>query len=324
MLFGKGVHLLAEKDIAEKSFIRLNDVFADVFNGLIFKGEQIVTPDSLEVLDVSSQYRADDWSIHEMERDVLKLWKNCGLNLVALGVENQTEADKDMPFRVVAYDGSVYRSQLLKTETKYDKDGLISVLSKKRYPVITIVLYFNDKKGWNYPKNIKNCFNPPLSDNEVMNRLDEYISDYRITVFDIGGMSMEDASVFKSDFREIAEHFIKMRSGEEYVPSTRTITHVDEFLKLMTALTGDKDYEKLIGKIKSDDKEGVTVCKVLQGAINKGLEEGYKREASAIIAIIEDFTKNNGISVGDALIRLNISVEKYNEYKMVLSENNYY
>ena len=57
---GEGCVLLAEKDITEKSFIRLNDVFADVFNGLIFKGEQIVTPDSLKTMDVNSQNRADD------------------------------------------------------------------------------------------------------------------------------------------------------------------------------------------------------------------------------------------------------------------------
>ena len=43
-IVGKGCVLLAEKDITEKSFIRLNDVFADVFNGLIFKGDQVVTP----------------------------------------------------------------------------------------------------------------------------------------------------------------------------------------------------------------------------------------------------------------------------------------
>ena len=310
------MHLLAEKDITEKSFIRLNDVFADVFNGLVFRGEQIVTPESLEVVDASSQYRTEDLSLHEMERDVLKVWKNYGINLVAFGVENQSEADKDMPFRIIAYDGSVYRSQLLKTEVKKVNGGHKQVLSKKRYPVITIVLYFNDKKGWDYPKNIKSCFNPPLPDNDVMHRLDELISDYEITVFDIGGMSLEEAAVFKSDFREVAEYFIKMRSGEKYVPSSRTITHVDEFLKLMSTLTGDRDYEKIIEKINNDNKEETTVCKVLQGAMNEGRREGYK----IIIAIIDDYVKNNGVSVEEALIRLNVSEEEYNKYKSVMEE----
>ena len=216
------------------------------------------------------------------------------------------------------------------------------MLSKKRYPVITIVLYFNDKKGWNYPKNIKNCFNPPLSDNEVMNRLDEYISDYQITVFDIGGMSMEEASVFKSDFREIAEHFIKMRSGEEYVPSTRTITHVDEFLKLMTALTVDKDYEKLIENVhnnNSKEKERITMCRIMQAALNKGLtagveeghrigvEEGHRIGveegrhigiAMATVDLVEKFAKENSVSVLEALDRLNITSAQYDEYQLIL------
>lgn len=195
------------------------------------------------------------------------------------------------------------------------------MLSKKRYPVITIVLYFNDERGWNYPKNIKGCFNPPLPDNDVMNRLDEFISDYQITVFDIGEMSLEEAAVFKSDFREVAEYFIKMRSGEEYIPSARTITHVDEFLKLMSSLTGDRDYEKLIGKIKSDDKEEVAVCKVLQGAMNEGRREGYKGEANSVITIIEDFAPNKGITIENAMTMLNVSVEQYNKYKLALEEN---
>ena len=164
-----------------------------------------------------------------------------------------------------------------------DNAGLKSVLSKTRYPVITIVLYFNDERGWNSPKN-----------------LDEFISDYKITVFDIGGMTMEEASVFKSDFREIAEHFIKVRNGGEYVPSERTITHVDEFLKLMLAISGDRDYEKLIIKNNSNDKEDVNVCRVLQEAIGKGKRYG---EAFAI----------------EEAIKMNYtSMEQYNINKLVL------
>ena len=196
--------------------------------------------------------------------------------------------------------------------------GHKSVLSKKRYPVITIVLYFNDERGWNYPKNIKGCFNPPLPDNDVMNRLDEFISDYQITVFDIGEMSLEEAAVFKSDFREVAEYFIKMRRGENYVPSSRTITHVDEFLKLMSTLTGDRDYEKIIEKINNDDKEETTVCKVLQGAMNEGRREGYKGEANSVITIIEGFAPNKGITIENVMTMLNVSVEQYNKYKLAL------
>ncbi len=39
---------MAEKDIAEKTFMSLNDVFADIFNVLVFNGKQIIVPDLLE------------------------------------------------------------------------------------------------------------------------------------------------------------------------------------------------------------------------------------------------------------------------------------
>lgn len=59
---------MAEKDITEKAFIALNDVFADNFNVLVFSGKQIVAADALEDLKTSSQYKADDGTLHEQER----------------------------------------------------------------------------------------------------------------------------------------------------------------------------------------------------------------------------------------------------------------
>ena len=244
------------------------------------------------------------------------------MNIVVFGVENQSNPDKDMPFRIMGYDGATYRSQLLKTERKYVNGEYKQVLSKKRYPVITIVLYFNDTIGWNHPRNIKNCFNPPLPDDTLMDMLSEYISDYHITVFDIGGMSLEEASVFKSDFREVAEHFIKMRNGGEYEPSTRTITHVDEFLKLMTALTNNKEYEELIDRIhNSVEKEEISVCRIMQEAINKGRMEGIEEGiAISTIKLVENFAKMNSITIKETLSRMDISEEEYNGYKLLLEQ----
>ena len=109
-----------------------------------------------------------------------------------------------------------------------------------------------------------------------------------------------------------------MRNGGEYVPSERTITHVDEFFKLMSAISGDRDYEKLIVKNNSNDKEDVNVCRVLQEAIGKGKRYG---EAFAIVQLIEKIANKNGISFEEAQIQLEVSAEQYNEYKLVLEEN---
>ncbi len=45
---------------------------------------------------------------------------------------------------------------------------------------------------------------------------------------------------FHSDFRIIAEYFVNKRKNTDYVPSAQEIRHVDEFLKLLQALTGGR------------------------------------------------------------------------------------
>ena len=65
---------MGEKDVSEKILEDYNDVFSDIINGLVFKGEQIVQPEALRNSAVHSQYKADDNKLHELERDVTKHW----------------------------------------------------------------------------------------------------------------------------------------------------------------------------------------------------------------------------------------------------------
>ena len=150
----KGV-FIKTKDISEKSFIALNDVFADIFNVLVFEGKQIITPETLEDVAGVSQYKADDAQLHEQERDTYKLWKGLGINLVIVGMENQSKPERDMPFRCIGYDGASYRSQLLKKKEKLVNGKRKWVPVKERYPVVTFVLYFGEKL-WNRIS-IQNC-----------------------------------------------------------------------------------------------------------------------------------------------------------------------
>ena len=133
---------MGEKDITEKILEDHNDVFADIINGLIFAGEQRILPESLENTAVHSQYKADDEKVHELERDVAKYWKDQDVQLAICGIENQSKVEKNMPFRIVGYDGTAYRSQLQQER-------------KKMLPVVTIVLYFGTDRHWNSRKKIK-------------------------------------------------------------------------------------------------------------------------------------------------------------------------
>ena len=66
---------MAEKDITEKNLEVLNDVFADIVNVLLFKGERLIDENELEADTTKSMFKSDG-KLHEQERDVSKIWKN--------------------------------------------------------------------------------------------------------------------------------------------------------------------------------------------------------------------------------------------------------
>jgi hypothetical protein len=146
---------LGQKDISEKILFDYNDVFSDIINGIVFKGEQTVRPESLENMTVHSQYKADDGKLHELERDVEKCWKEHEVTLAIYGFEDESVPERLMPARIIGYDGTAYRSQL--------KSNRIS-------PVVTLVLYFGTKERWNAPRNLKGLMNIPSG-------LDEFVND---------------------------------------------------------------------------------------------------------------------------------------------------
>ena len=242
---------MGQKDITEKLLMDYNDVFADIVNGLLCKGEQVIQPCDLGISQPISQYKADG-RVHEMERDVSKYWKRGNVRIALYGLENQTRVENHMPFRIIGYDGSAYRAQLL------EKKEMI-------VPVVTLVLYFGTETRWNKPKNIKSLI-------EIPKWLDSYVEDYRINVFEIAWLSEEELDRFHSDFRIIARFFVEKRKNPDYIPNDpMEIEHVDEFLKLMAVLTGDNRYVDIV---KLDGKEIVNMCDVATRLENLGIQKG--------------------------------------------------
>ena len=247
---------MAEKDITEKNLEALNDVFADIVNVLLFKGEQVINEKDLETDTTKSMFKADG-KIHEQERDVSKFWKNGEIRISILGIENQTAQDSDMPLRVISYDGASYKQQLL------DKN------QKKRYPVATLVLYFGTEEKWAKAKHLYDCF-------EVPEKLKPFVNDYKINVFNIAFLSSKTIAMFKSDFKIIAEYFRAKRLNQKYKGSKEKLKHANETLKMFSALTGDDSFEKVYneGNFK---KGGITMCDVVKRIRDEGITEGINK-----------------------------------------------
>ena len=247
---------MGEKDILEKTLEAYNDVFADIVNVLLFKGKQVVSEDELVDRLPRSHYKAAG-KVHEVERDVAKIWKTGKIRIALIGYENQTEADPDMPLRMIGYDGAEYRVQL----TKENEGGT-------RYPVITLVLYFGYKKRWDQAKSLWECLDIP-------EEVKPYVNDYKLNLFEIAYLSKEEVKQFKSDFRAVADYFVQMRENGEYKPEEQELKHVEETLQLLSVMTGDNRFEEIY---KEENREGrvTSMSEALDRIEQRGWQQGWQ------------------------------------------------
>ena len=245
---------MAGKDATEKILESYNDVFSDIVNVLLFQGKQVLTADELEEEAPRTYYKADG-KLHEIERDVAKRWKNGNIRVACIGFENQTAADPDMPLRVIGYDGAEYRAQLLAENP-----------ASRRYPVVTLVLYFGYDRPWNGPLSLKERMDIP-------EELEAYVNDYRINLFQIAYLTQEQVQNFQSDFRIVADYFVQKREKGDYVPSTQEITHVQETLQLLSVMTNDRRFEEIYNERNRVEGGLHNMCDVLDRAVNKGEDQ---------------------------------------------------
>ncbi len=190
-------------------------------------------------------------------RDTSKYYQNAGIIISSFGMENQSEIDNDMPIRVMGYDYSSYRSQI---------DA-----GKDRYPVITVVLNFSDKR-WNKPVNLKNLLAIPEG-------MENFVQDYKINVFDIAFLPDETINKFKSTFKHVAHFFKYRRFPDIYQPLGEEIEHLEAFLDFLEVFTNDRQYAEIKDGLLEMQREGdvVTMCSVVEKFKNDGIKQGIER-----------------------------------------------
>ena len=272
--------LMGQKDITQKNFEAYNDVFSDIVNGTLFDGREVIKPEALVDAMAKSQYKADDNVIHEQERDVAKYWtdKNCYIRLALLGVENQLAIDMDMPLRVIGYDGSSYRDEMNQDKIVIDEaTGKKHKIRHKRYPVVTIVLYFG-KTPWKKPLSLYDVL-------EISDDLKPFVNDYKINLIDVPRLTEEQVKKFTSDFQIIADYFVQLNENKGYVPKDITIRHTDSFLKLMSVLTQDDKYVEIYREL-SHEKEEFNMCEVLDKVEARGKDIGALNKTVEILRVI--------------------------------------
>ncbi len=284
---------MRQKDKVEKLLEDYPDVFADIINVLIYDGKQVISPKQLSETKVRSQYKAADSTLHEQERDILKVWKKGKNHKVIFGIENQTSTDKQMSFRVMGYDGASYRSQLNDDEDK-----------KELCEVVTLILYFGNGR-WNTSKELRDTF-------AKKGNVEKYANNYKLNVFEIAYLTEEQIEMFQSDFGIIADYFVKRRKGYKNIENHKPIKHVDEMLKFMEIFAEDERFLKL--NLEKKKKGAITMCTILDAAEERGVNRG--ETLKLIMLVQKKVRKGESITkIADDLVEDEIVISPI--YKMV-------
>ena len=135
-----------------------------------------------------------------------------------------------MVFRVISYDGTSYRTQLVEKERRKRKKETENINGKVDiFPVITFVIYYGEEE-WRHETTLHKRLN-------LDSELKHYVSDYSINLIDLKKLSEDDINKFKKDFKLIADYMVK---GSKHKADCIDLNHPEEVSELILRLTGEE------------------------------------------------------------------------------------
>ena len=195
--------------------------FANLFNGVIYGGRQVILPEDLEevnpVSSVSVKNRAGKTKNMKKYRDIIMKWRNQA-TLVLLANESQDKIHYAMPHKVMLYDGMDYETQIRNNWKNFNdrrkqnkKAGqplehltageYLSRFRKKDrlIPIISLVFYYGSEP-WDGPVDLYDMFRLEGT-KEEKEILEKYLPNYKINLVD--AERLEDVEKFSDDLQVI-------------------------------------------------------------------------------------------------------------------------
>lgn len=282
---------MGRADVYEKNFLDNNRIFADLVNGILYQGKQLILPEELQELDKELLYAEGNGTIKKVIPDKAKLWQ--GKILSVISVENQNYIDYRMVLRNMLSESIMYQNQWKqKSAFHKEKKDLNSTdeflsgikLEEKFMPVITIVVYYGVGKPWNGARTLYQLLDMKTQDEKIK----PYVSNYKLNLFDIN-----DYDNFEQFHTQLGTVFEVLRySGDRKALDKRIrdkrekYDHLDkETLLLISALTGKKE----LGNVGQEKRKGdiVDMFKAWDDQKLEGIREGESRMANLVKVLLE-------------------------------------
>ena len=311
---------MGDKDLCEKAFFGFNDVFADVCNGLIFNEPGKVKAEDLQPYPTESLVLDEAGATHGF-RDVAKVYRRNGINLLLVGLENQTRVDYHMVARVMMADARHYmnmserakrpdrrKANNRRRRSRRARSKLHNNHQSSRFPVVTYVLYFGYKRRWTGPRTLHEwlALSPEFKD---------LVNDYKIHVIEVAWLPKAVRERLTGDFRILADSLYELRTTGRITGDGRKIRH-KELLAVLRAITGNffeginiDDIKE--GETNMDERIAKWIKDVKAVARNEGYADGKADgKADGTVHACRDFGKTQSETADYLVHKLHLTREQ--------------
>lgn len=261
------------------------EVFADLYNGALFDGQQIIRPERLKQENEKKLTEALDRNgtkiILKKERDVEKsaIFEKRRL-AVMLAVEGQRLVHYGMPVRSIIYDILDYFRQIEKLTQRHkfrrDLKGSAEYLSglkkgDKLLPVVTLVLHYGEDQKWDGPLSLHDMLAIP----EELRDYKNCIPDYRINLVSSRTVKSEN---FRTGLREVFEllPLLKDKEGmKKYLEEKKE--HYSHLEPKRSWVIGKFINIPSLKNLDKEEEGEVNMCTAIEEMIEDGRNEGIGR-----------------------------------------------
>ncbi len=284
---------MGEIDRKMKEYFSHRRRYADLWNGSVFEGRQLVRGEELEGDATVATYSGQGESAESIPDVVMK--QVLGKHTLAVWIlQDQTIIDYSMPVRVMLDEAMRYHGQVKDIRRK--NRGL-EVLDSGEYlyhfraedrlvPVATLVVYWG-RKPWDGPRTLHGMMDFSMASRgqgsrygELEERLRELVPDYPVHILDLS--AVEDYSSFRTELRLLFELYACRDSREKlqnYLDSHKECSRVDwETCQMLGVMMNIRELERIRNNNDNNKEaeEGVDMCQALKELIEEGKFEGME------------------------------------------------
>lgn len=266
----------AKADVVLKDFWKDNERFADLFNAVLFDGEQKLHPEDLKEADVDlSSVLKFNGHIETLQRlrDVVKKTAY-GVDFVIWGIENQQRIHYAMPLRHMIEDALSYLKEYneiakknTEEKTTTTKDEFLSKFKKtdRLHPVITLCIYYGESE-WDGAASLKGML-------EIPDYLENLVSDYKMNLIQV--RNSEGLHFKNKDVQTIFE-LSRLIYQKEYGKITSIYRDQKITSELGIVIGAITESQQLINYAAEMEIGGgqLNMCRALEELVESGIEKG--------------------------------------------------